>query len=525
MLAKLITIKVYLLIVLSIIPCNLFAMAGKDHAGDMVEVLVGERSARVPELRNMCLTVTKTIDNFKVIKGLPVGKSGHRVYGHWGFSGSIPFNKPTLRTLLDNVEQDALNSGKSMAEAKAARQAAKNKIINAWNKDVREILKLVEKETGLVGRQAKGLAGILYDIHLLGDWTGVKLEPLQAVDDLSKDIVKNIRRLLGNNSNIGREIEKEINKYIKFCLDDKKCKASAIKNILINSNSLRKAISLKLAEKYPLVSKVIASDTAWKVGLTLSAVSNRYNSMINKLPKNCRMPSQAGIISGLVSSGINGYQVIKGDIGPLKAAENIVADAVLSATSIYISDAILVKMGDKYALQTIASSKASNLCKAFGASVNLGLATFIFDETHVVYNFTRGSLTQKQFYNETGKAVLKTGGSFAATYCSVALGLSPSGPVVMFISIGGYILADIAITKYERWEAHKYVTIDDLLWQLPIALKHKQSILNFELVENKSIFSIDAYENDPILGTQNKDSQDLIRINEKNIGKKSIFAY
>jgi hypothetical protein len=76
-------------IILSLLPGIAWSMAGKDHAGDMIEVFIGDRSARVPDLRNMCLKVTATIDNFKVIKGLPVGDAGHRVYGHWGFSGSI----------------------------------------------------------------------------------------------------------------------------------------------------------------------------------------------------------------------------------------------------------------------------------------------------------------------------------------------------------------------------------------------------------------------------------------------------
>ncbi len=172
----------YLILFLSLIVYNsyAYAMAGREHAGDMVEVLTGDRSARVPDLRAMCVDFSATIDNFKVIKGIPVGLEGHRVYGHWGFSGDIPFNKPPLSEILQRVESGVLQRGGTPAEAQSARAAVKAKIIEAWKRDVANLIRLVEAETGLTGIQAKGLAGLFYDIHLLGDWSGIKLASLQS---------------------------------------------------------------------------------------------------------------------------------------------------------------------------------------------------------------------------------------------------------------------------------------------------------------------------------------------------------
>ena len=351
----------------SILPA--WGMSGTDHSGDMIEVLIGNRSARVPELRGMCRQISSTIDNFQVIKGLPVGESGHRAYGHWGFSDSIPFSKSPLKDVLDRIESTALERGKTPSEAIAARNAAKQRIIDAWHDDVTKIIQFIENETGLVKRQAKGLAGLFYDIHLLGDWTGLKLDSLQAVDSIGDDVVKNLRRLFGNRSNLVDEIAAEIKNTTKYCLGDNKCKANTIMAILKNSDELRKAIAVKLADKYPILASAITSRPIWKAALVIAAVSNRYNNLISKFPKKYRMPAQSGLITGLISTGINGYKVINGSMDPFEAASHVAEDSVMSAAAVYISDGILVKMGDHYALQTIASSNASNLCKAFGASV------------------------------------------------------------------------------------------------------------------------------------------------------------
>jgi hypothetical protein len=480
-------------------PSIAHSMSGRDHAGDMVEVLTGDRSSQVPDLRAMCLSYTATIDNFEVIKGIPVGADGHRIYGHWGFSDSIPFNKSPLRDVLDKVESDALRSGKSAIEAKAAREATKTKIIDSWKNDVTKMSKLVENETGLIGQQAKGLAGLFYDIHILGDWSGVKLATLQSVDDLGRDIVKNLHRFLGNNSQLPKEIEMEIKKISKFCLNDSACRANGILDILKRSDELRYALSLKLAEKYPIVSKIVNSKPLWRIALTLSAATNRYNTILNKIPEKLRQPAQAGLISGVISATISGYQVIQGDISVLDAVVDVTSNSFLSAQSIYISDAILIKIGNKYALQTVAESTSSNLCKGFGAALNLGLATFIFDESKVIFTFCKGDISETEFYKETSKTILRTSGSYAAAYCSVAIGLSPTGPVVMAIAIGSYMLTDLAINKYEQWEARKYITIDDLIGQLPIKIKFNKSIIDTDNIYDNRVLSIDMLNNNSVL--------------------------
>ena len=143
--------------------------------------------------------------------------------------------------------------------------------------------------------------------------------------------------------------------------------------------------------------------------------------------------------------------------------------------------------------------------------LNLGIATFVFDETRIVYSFCRGNLTQEEFFSESGKAILRSGGSFAATYCAVAVSLTPSGPVVMFIAVGGYILADLAINKYEQWQDRKYLNIDDILWDLPFEVKNRITMLNLKDLSDSTLIGrdINSY-NITILDKQENDQFDII---------------
>jgi len=483
------------------------AMSGHQHSQDMIEILLGDKSARAKDLRAMFREVSKTIDNFGVIKGLPVGKEGHRVYGHWGFADSIPFRKEPLKGVLDSVYQAEIDSGKTPKQAQSARKAAQKKIVSQWRKDQSRILKLVGEELGFtydngkfyntkgvdITRQVKGLSGLLYDIHILGDYSGVKTGALQNVGDLGRDIKKNLYRLLGNNSHLAKKIADEIEKVTKLC-QTSQCKSDAIMNVLKNSEELRRAIATKLAHKYPIVARLITSKPLWSAALPIAVVSARYNRLMNKLPQKLRAPVQAGIVAGAISSGIYGYKAIKGEMDPFEAATKVGENTGLAAGSIYISDAIITKLGDKYALQAIVNSKNGIMCKAFGTAANMGIATFIFDESQVIYNFCKGEISQKEFFKKTGEAVIRTSGSFAATYCAVALKFSPAGPVVMFISVGGYILADTGINKYKQLKARQYLTLDDILVKVPFEIRNKTTIFDLPHIDKVTLFDMENFE-------------------------------
>lgn len=173
---------------------------------DMLSIVFENSNAKSPQVRSFLYEFTKTIDNFEVVKSLPLGKDGHRLYGHWGYSDSIPFNKQPLKGMLERI---------ASTEGQAAAYAAKERIIRAWRTDVATMENLSSKLLGVQGRAAKGFAGILYDIHLLGDYSGAKLDALQNIEALKADLVKNINRLFGNHSSVTQEIVKGLDTAYK----------------------------------------------------------------------------------------------------------------------------------------------------------------------------------------------------------------------------------------------------------------------------------------------------------------------
>lgn len=204
----------------------------------------------------------------------------------------------------------------------------------------------------------------------------------------------------------------------------------------------------------------------------VNAVNIRYAGFMNRLPNKLRMPVQAGIMAGLVSGSLNTYKVIKGDLEVEQAALSTIEDSALAAGSIYISDAFVQSINNKTVI-TAFVKKGSPLAKAFGAGLKYGVTTFIFDETRVLYGLIKGEIDERTFIRETGKALLKSGATYAATYGAVALKFSSGGPVVMAVAVGAYVLVEGGISQYEEIDNKNYVYIEDVLGRLPLQLQQR----------------------------------------------------
>lgn len=124
-------------------PVLCFAKSGSDHVADMLSVVFDNANIKSPKVRSSLYEFTKTIDNFKIVKALPLGKDGHRLYGHWGYSDSIPFNKEPLKGMLERI---------ASTEGHEAATAAKERIIRAWRADVANMENLSAKILGVQGR-------------------------------------------------------------------------------------------------------------------------------------------------------------------------------------------------------------------------------------------------------------------------------------------------------------------------------------------------------------------------------------
>ena len=163
------------------------------HYSDIVAIFEGVKGDNFTDITKI---ISSGIDSgfpdefYKVFGSRPRGN--HRILGHWGFSGNIPFEKEPYKSALKDYPKD--------------------KIVKLWRNYVNQLTKEAMVKLGLPKAQAKAVVGIIYDIHLLGDIKpGNKvLAPLPSVQSVSDDLCKNLQRLYGKNSKQVQEIIKQI---------------------------------------------------------------------------------------------------------------------------------------------------------------------------------------------------------------------------------------------------------------------------------------------------------------------------
>ena len=175
-----------------------WARTAGGHASDIIELLFGKPNVQVGYVRDILVKeFNPAIDNMSVLEMLSEGE--HRLYGHWGFSGRIPFrSNPNLRLYISKHPE------------------MKNIIIEAWKRDQERMLIAVSKFVGLTDRaRLRGFTGILYDMHILGDWSTANTVSLQNVDAIINDLKKNLRRVFDGDRAYAREVIKQLEAELK----------------------------------------------------------------------------------------------------------------------------------------------------------------------------------------------------------------------------------------------------------------------------------------------------------------------
>lgn len=367
------------------------ALPGTGHVRDMVSVLLGD-AARNPELRTTLAEFTRTIDNFEVIKGLPLGREGHRLYGHWGFNDAIPFNKPPLKDMLQRIAEK---------EGPQAAEAARQKIIQSWSRDAKNLIRLSEKMLGLSGRAARGFAGLLYSVHLLGDYSGEKLGSLQDLEKLTRDLEKSIHRLLGNNSRSANRLCRNLAEVLKkapaSC--DRACLASRLLKELKNSRELQSSL-------FRLMKARNAFGTLFK------------NAVVQRM---ARPSSMASAQKTVRASGLGKVRAVPGVMLP-----------------------------------------NGRLLTAVSQGAGAGLLSFAFDAGEATFQYMRGEMYTHEYREQITRAAL-TGAGTAALYSVVAyLVPAPGGVLLAAVSIGGYLVFDYGQTLYKEYQDGKRLTKEDL---------------------------------------------------------------
>ena len=117
---------------------------------------------------------------------------------------------------------------------------------------------------------------------------------------------------------------------------------------------------------------------------------------------------------------------------------------------------------------------------------------------------------------DASKDLAKYGTSVAFESLAITLGVTPGGAIIALVGIGGYMLADLAITEYEEMNKRNYLVFSDLLWTIPNSIRHKITIYSTSKKINIYTFKI---EKSTIYNYELR--KDTIYNNETN--DKSIF--
>ena len=127
-----------------------FAFSRPTHEGQLREVFSGVQGRA---FYDAVREISWSMDNglllsFKAAIGRVPGN--HRIIGHgWPLDGSIP------QAVLDRLEE--VNPGR------------KKEMMAWWRQESKRLVDKMARATGLPKQQAQALAGIVWDVHLLGD--------------------------------------------------------------------------------------------------------------------------------------------------------------------------------------------------------------------------------------------------------------------------------------------------------------------------------------------------------------------
>ena len=378
---------------------TVYGMPGKVHVRDCQGVFNGLQGNN---LREAYKVVSKGIDyDFYQRIGQKFGypPENHRILGHWGFEGNIPFNKEPWKSALAEYPKD--------------------EIIHIWQNYNTGLVKRVAKLTGLGRHQAKGLTGIIYNTHLLGDLVegNVRTDLIYPVDNISKDIEKNLHRLLGNNSNEAKIVISKMRALPRTM--PQADKAAQVLDILQES-----CIDEKMFQLY---------------GRQLSRKGiSRSRELL--ATARCRPLLAKGTVTRLGQTPVNNLQMEK----ELLRHSNPNARC------------------DKRIICKGWLTPKGNLCLAMQAGAQAGLMTFAADASIATFRYIKGDTWPMEFRQELEYAALRGAVVGGCVAVSVVLGAAPGGWIVLAVGIGAYVVTDLAI---KMWECHldkQYLTMEDL---------------------------------------------------------------
>ncbi len=426
------------------------AHTGEVHIQEMKSVMNGFGDSK--DFQKLAEIITKSIDNtvldseapvqgfpakFKEMMGTLPGN--HRLLAHkWVVGEAIP--KETL-DMLDKYYPKK-----------------RGEIIGLWRDHTKQVIEITQELSGLSPKKAKAMASLLSSIHLLGDIEpgNTMIDDVLPLDDIAKNIKRNLVDLGGYENPLIQSIETKIDKVIR---SGKQGKAAKIAKLISSGEcataaEAERVLTQRMARELMDVLHTSEIGPAIKQGcprislnFSEKALSKAANStkrrMIDRIPR----------IAG------KGYE------GEARLTQQAFGKGTPYARE--VMQASGKKLTTNVAGQTVvAAGLISNDGRIFIPTLHTGGieggAVFLFDAGIAGYQYVSGDITRPEMVREVEDAAIKGSTVGGAAAVAVLLGATPAGWVVIGVGIGTYFVTDIALGYYHKYNDSKYLNDDDL---------------------------------------------------------------
>lgn len=368
----------------------------------------------------------------------------------------------------------------------------KMELLNYWRNYQIETFAIAEKYAGLSSSKAKAFAGLIWDIHLVCDWTpdNTEVSKLVPIKSLTEDFCKKIQVLLGE----GRRADYVCRKTFEF-VESRIAKGMATRHI---AEELRKWLpeqkigteiymankeSLKGVWNRAVAENINQANATIRTQKKLEAIVAEKE--LKHLAKEARLETKSAV------------PVPKDEVKPLKVARDlkiqckdarlakgVIPDAmkpqkgylvpityksgrkssvlVLNSSAVKTGTEIATKDGTGAAVKTgvgAATKAGASASSAAMAGAVEGVCAFVISSGISITMYQYGAIDDEELKEEFAKAAISGAVVGTAVAVSVVLGASPFGPVVIAVGIGGYVVCDIA---FELIKGQPF-TCDDIL--------------------------------------------------------------
>lgn len=363
----------------------------------------------------------------------------------------------------------------------------RGKFLKYWHNYQFKVFAMAEKYTGLLSDKARAFAGLIWDIHLLGDWTPDNLEVsrLLPIKRICEDIARNMSILLGG----GRRTEYVCNKIIEFIVSRMYMPTRHIAREFIEWLTMQKfgteiymankaalkgvwnrdiAMNINEANATKRIQKEIADIGAAREAKHLARDAKLKNKSVVPMPKEEVKP--LSIVRDLKAQ-CKDAKLAKGVIPETMKPQKgyLVPISYNSGRKGYVL--VLKSSAVRTGTEVAAKTGGAVIASGVAAGAVEGVCAFVISSGVAFTLYQYGAIDDEELKDEFAKTAISGAIVGTAVAVSVVLGASPFGPVVIAVGIGGYVVCDIA---FELIKGQPF-TCDDILGYMDEEFEHTMS--------------------------------------------------